>query len=222
MENNQNPYFPYKKVQEYATLPKAEKLLKKIVDYILDLPAKDYTPPDRNDFPRCRLIKELFYDEPNYLENPIPTPEQKLQIVFNPNSPDVAPTAKGYRIFPMIYPIQSQAIGQTTLKIFMSYAKATSVFRIDQAIAFEVLTSTVYENNEGGTDLSRTYAICTDIMEAFNGVNIDGVGTFFFDRRQNTECTIEPISDKSQNVGYRLTMGVSYIGGENNGSTMTC
>jgi hypothetical protein len=52
-------------------------------------------------------------------------------------------------------------------------------------------------------------------MEAFNGVNMDGVGTFYFDRRQHSECGIEPIADKSQNVGYRLMMGLTYMGSEN-------
>ena len=119
----------------------------------------------------------------------------------------------------MIYPIQAQSEGQTTLKIFMGWAKATSSMRIDQSIGFEVLTNTAYENNSGGTSLSRTYHICVAILRALNGVNIDGVGAFYFDRRQHTECGLEPIADKSQNVGYRLTMALSYMG-ENDGNTI--
>lgn len=152
----------------------------------------------------------------------LPTPKQKISLIFDPNHPDVAPTDKGYRIFPMIYPIQAQAEGQTTLKIFMGWAKPTNTFRIDQSVSFEVLTNTAYEGNAGGTSLTRTYEICVNIIRALNGVNIDGVGTFYFDRRQHTECGLEPIADKSQNVGYRLTLGLSYYGSEKDDRTLTC
>lgn len=210
-----DPYFPYKKLQNYPTMPYAETLLKKIVDYILDLPMKGYTPEDNNMLPRVRIIKTLYHDVPRPLQQPLPTPEEKVKIVFDPARPDVPPTDKGYRIYPMIYPIQAQAEAQTTLKIFMGWTKATSPYRIDQGIAFEVMSNTAYEVNSAGTSLSRTFQICTDLIEAFNGVNMDGVGTFYFDRRQHSECGIEPIADKSQNVGYRLMMGLTYMGSEN-------
>ena len=51
------------------------------------------------------------------------------------------------------------------------------------------------------------------IVDALNGVNIDGVGAFYFDRQQNTYCGIMPINDESTNVGYRLYMGVTLAGG---------
>ena len=219
-----NPYYPYNKiVPSVSTLPDAEKLLKKIVDYLLDLPMKGYQPVDDNTYPRCALMKLLYYDVPHPLDQPLPTPQQKLQIVFDPESPDVPHDKdKGYRIYPMIYPIQAQSEGQTTLKIFMGWAKATSSMRIDQSIGFEVLTNTAYENNSGGTSLSRTYHICVAILRALNGVNIDGVGAFYFDRRQHTECGLEPIADKSQNVGYRLTVGLSYMGNEGDSTICDC
>lgn len=222
MPEKPSKFFPYTKTATYTTLPDAEKLLKKIVDYILDLPMEGYEPVDDSDYPRCNLMKLLYYDTPHPLNEPLPTPEQKISIVFDPSSPDVPPTDKGYRIYPMIYPIQAQAEGQTTLKIFMSWAKATSTMRIDQAVSFEVLTNTTYENNQGGTSLSRTYQICVELLRALNGVNIDGVGAFYFDRRQHTECTLEPISDKSQNVGYRLTMGLTYMGFSGDASCSSC
>lgn len=152
----------------------------------------------------------------------LPAPKDKISLIFDPNHPDMAPSDKGYRIFPMIYPVQAQAEGQTTIKIFMGWAKATSAFRIDQSVTFEVLTNTAYEGNAGGYALSRTYDICTNIIRAFNGVNIDGVGTFYFDRRQHSECGMEPIADKSQNVGYRLTLALSYFGSEKDDRTLTC
>jgi hypothetical protein len=210
-----NPYYPYEKIQEYATLPDADAFLQKVVRYLLDLPENGYNPPDNNDFPRCRINKLLYWDGEDALEKPLPTPQQKLSLVFNPKSPDVPPDKeKKYRVYPMIYPVQAQSVGQTTLKIVMGWAKPTASYRVDQSVLFEVMTNTAYEGNVTSDALSRTYAICTDIIRALNGVNIDGVGTFYFDRRQHTECTLEPIADKAENVGYRLVLGVSFIGGE--------
>ena len=220
MKNNtltpeSNPYYPYRRVQDYATLPHVETFLQKVVRYLLDMPENGYTPPDNNDFPRCRIGKMLYYDGENVLNQPLPTPQQKMNLVFNPLSPDVPPDKdKKYRVYPMIYPVQAQSEGQTTIKIIMGWAKPTNSYRIDQSVVFEVMTNTAYEGNASNNALSRTYAICTDIIRAFNGVNIDGVGTFYFDRRQHTECTLEPISDKAENVGYRLVLGVSFMGGE--------
>ena len=218
-----NPYYPYQKVTDSVTMPDAEKLLKKIVDYLLDLPMKGYTPPSDTSTPRSRMIRILYYDTPHPLDEPLPTPQQKIQIVFDPESPDVPPdTEKGYRIYPMIYPIQAESMGRTSLKIFMSYAKPNSPERIDQAIGFEVLTNTAYENNQATTSLSRTYQICVEILRALNGVNIEGIGGFYFDRRQNAECGLEPIADRNQNVGYRLTMGVTYMGSEDENTACGC
>lgn len=62
MKPESNPFYPYEKIQDYATLPDSDSLLKKIVDYLIDLPGAGYTPPDNNDFPRCRIMKLLYYD----------------------------------------------------------------------------------------------------------------------------------------------------------------
>ena len=222
MGQTSNPYYPYNKVQDFVTLPDAETILKKIVDYLLDLPMKGYTPPSDTSTPRSRLIRLLYYDVPHPLEQPLPTPAQKISIVFDPESPDVPPTDRGYRIYPMIYPIQAQSEGQTTLKIFMGYAKPNSPFRVEQSIEFQVLTNTAYENNQASTSLSRTYQICLEIIRALNGVNIDGVGGFYFNRKIHTECGLEPIADKSQNVGYRLVLGLTYMGNEEEGTNCGC
>ena len=210
-----NPYFPYNKVGDYATLPNAETLLKKVVDYLLDLPMRGYTPPSDISTPRSRMIRLLYYDTPHPLDQPLPTPEQKLSIVFDPESPDVPhDKEKGYRVYPMVYPIQAESMGRTTLKIYMGYARPQNPMRVEQSICFQVMTNTAYENNQKSTSLSRTYQICIEILRALNGVNMDGVGGFYFDRRQNAECGLDQIADKSQNVGYALTMGITYMGAE--------
>lgn len=210
-----NPYFPYQKVADYTTIPDAETLLKKIVDYLLDFPMKGYTPPSDTSTPRSRLSRLLYYDVPHPLDQPLPTPAQKISMVFDPESPDVPPDkGKGYRVYPMIYPIQAESMGRTSLKIFMGYAKPVSPMRVEQSVMFEVLSNTALEGNQATTSLSRTYQICVEILRALNGVNMEGVGGFYFDRRQLTDCGLEPIADKSQNVGYRLTMGLTFMGSE--------
>lgn len=210
-----NPYFPYQKVADYTTIPDAETLLKKIVDYLLDFPMKGYTPPSDTSTPRSRLSRLLYYDAPHPLDQPLPTPAQKISMVFDPESPDIPPDKdKGYRVYPMIYPIQAESMGRTSLKIFMGYAKPVSPIRVEQSVMFEVLSNTAIEGNQATTSLSRTYQICVEILRALNGVNMEGVGGFYFDRRQLTDCGLEPIADKSQNVGYRLTMGLTFMGSE--------
>ena len=210
-----NPYFPYQKVADYTTIPDAETLLKKIVDYLLDFPMKGYTPPSDTSTPRSRLSRLLYYDVPHPLDQPLPTPAQKISMVFDPESPDVPPDKdKGYRVYPMIYPIQAESMGRTSLKIFMGYAKPVSPMRVEQSVMFEVLSNTALEGTQATTSRSRTYQICVEILRALNGVNMEGVGGFYFDRRQLTDCGLEPIADKSQNVGYRLTMGLTFMGSE--------
>ena len=210
-----NPYFPYQKVADYTTIPDAETLLKKIVDYLLDFPMKGYTPPSDTSTPRSRLSRLLYYDVPHPLDQPLPTPAQKISMVFDPESPDVPPNKdKGYRVYPMIYPIQAESMGRTSLKIFMGYANPVSPMRVEQSVMFEVLSNTALEGNQATTSLSRTYQICVEILRSLNGVNMEGVGGFYFDRRQLTDCGLEPIADKSQNVGYRLTMGLTFMGSE--------
>lgn len=210
-----NPYFPYQKVADYTTIPDAETLLKKIVDYLLDFPMKGYTPPSDTSTPRSRLSRLLYYDVSHPLDQPLPTPAQKISMVFDPESPDVPPDKdKGYRVYPMIYPIQAESMGRTSLKIFMGYAKPVSPMRVEQSVMFEVLSNTALEGNQATTSLSRTYQICVEILRSLNGVNMEGVGGFYFDRRQLTDCGLEPIADKSQNVGYRLTMGLTFMGSE--------
>ena len=60
--------------------------------------------------------------------------------------------------------------------------------------------------------LSRSWGIAQAIVEALSGVNIEGVGTFYFNRRKNAECAIRYITDDQHNVGYQLVMGLTIMG----------
>ena len=216
MADVNSAYYPYERVYDYATLPHAEEIFSKVVNYLLDLPEKEYTPRDDNELPRCRLNKLLYWDCEYPLEQPLPTPAQKVSIVFDPDRPDLPPDKeRQYRILPFMYPgQQAEYIGRTSLKIYMGKAKMTNSFRIDQAVTFEILTNSAFEGNVQQRSLSRTYDIAVDILRSLNGVNMDGVGAWYFDRRQLTDCGLEPIWDKAMNVGYLLTMGLTFMGGE--------
>lgn len=214
MENKKSWSYPYPHVHDYAKLPDGPRLMKQIVDYLLDLPLPGYEPPDDNAYPRCRLVKYLYYDSAHPLEEALPTVEEKLSIVYNPERMDVPPTEKGYRIYPLVYPIQAQSMGQSVIKIYPGRALPDNVFQIDQAVIFEVLCSVAYESNARSDVMSRSYAIAAEILRSLNGVNMAGAGTWFYDRFQLSECGLYPITDEGANVGYRLTMGLSFMGGD--------
>mgnify|MGYP003300989585 CR=1 FL=1 len=66
-----SPFYPYEKVQDFNTLKGAEEIPYKILMYLLDLPDRHgYEPVDDNSRARVRLIKYLYYDEPNPLARP--------------------------------------------------------------------------------------------------------------------------------------------------------
>ena len=216
MADINSTYYPYERIYDYTNLPHADTLFSKVVNYLLDLQDARYTPKDDNRLPRCRLNKLLYWDGADPLRMPLPTPEQKLSLVFDPQRPDMPPDKdRQYRILPFVYPGQStEYIGRTSLKIYAGYTKPTTSFRVDQCVNFEILTNMSLDGNVYQNALSRTYDMAVDIIAAMNGVNMDGVGAWYFDRRQNTSCTLEQIYDKAQNVGYLLTMGLTIMGGE--------
>lgn len=206
---------PYTKIQSYATLPGSGELLKKIVDYLLDMPAKGHTPFDSNDCPRARIARYLYWDCSLPLSQTLPTPAQKKQLIYDPENPTTPPDAtRGYRVYPLIAITQAQKDAQSRLYIYMGRTVPSSVFRSEQAIAFRILCSTVYDTNTKESAWSRSYGIAQSILEALNGVNISGVGTFYFDRRQHGDCGMRPITDESMNVGYDLTMACTFMGND--------
>ena len=215
MTNLDSVYYPYERIYSYTTLPDGERILKKVVDYLLDLPDAVYQPRDNNLNPRVRLIKYLYYDDPLPLQKPLPTPEQKKSIVYDPYKPDrPSDIAKGYRLFSQALVSQAQTDGQTILRIYFGRVLPRSVYQNEFSLRFVCLSNVSMESNTRSTALSRTFAMCQAIIEALSGVNITGVGTFYMDRRQHPDCGIEPINDESTNIGYLLTMALTVMGGE--------
>lgn len=214
-----SPTHPYRRVYNSFQFGDADTIPYKVMQYLLDLPAAGYKPPNDNDYPRTRLKKYLYWDDPKPLDKALPTARQLQSVYFDPGKPDEPPDkSKGYRIFPQSLVTQAQTQGQTILRCYMGSVypyvpNRMSAFEAQVTVCFEALSSTSYEANTRTTAISRTFAMACAIVDALNGVNIDGVGAFYFDRQQNTYCGIMPINDESTNVGYRLYMGVTLAGG---------
>lgn len=207
-----NWYEPYKRLVGYVTLPNADELLRKVLYYLIDMPTPTHQPFTDNRCPRTRISKYLYNDGQRPLDKPIPTVQQKLSLFFDPEKPADAPSDKGYRIFPQIAITEAQENAQTRLYAFMGFVDATNDFTSDISLCFRILCNTSYDSNTKDSALSRSWGIAQAIVEALSGVNIEGVGTFYFNRRKNAECAIRYITDDQHNVGYQLVMGLTIMG----------
>lgn len=205
-----SPYYPYNKVfSSYLNLSEAQTLLRKICDYIIDAPMGDYTPIDNNEYPRCRLWKYLYYDDERPLSKALPTIQEKMSVLFNPAKPEEAPTDKGYRLIPQVFIDPSQEIAQTRLMFTTGRTvPSDNPFKASLSITFYIWTNQSYESNTKDGGLSRSQSIELALIDAFNGVNMAGIGTFYFDRRKHSDCGSNVIYDRDTNVGRRVTMAL--------------
>ena len=205
-----SPYYPYFKVQEaYIDLSDTVDLPRKICDYLIDAPSKDYEPKDDNKFPRCRLWKYLYYDGARPLENPLPTIAEKMQVVFNPSAPECPPTPRGYRLIPQIFVKQAQKDAQTRIMVYMGRTVPQGDnFRISLSVVFYIWTHYTYESNTRTDEYSRAFAIEQALIESLHGVNMDGIGTFYFSKNKHPDCGSRAIFDGETNVGRELTLAL--------------
>ena len=103
-----SPTYPYERVAEFPRMEMAAEIPLIVCRYLMDLPMPGYTPKDDNAYPRCRLMKRLWYDDGDPLANPLPTPQQKLSILFDGQHPTLNTTEeqaahpKGYRLYPLL------------------------------------------------------------------------------------------------------------------------
>lgn len=205
-----NPYYPYVKAQEnYFDLSGSVDLPRKITDYLIDAPVGAYVPQDDNAYPRCRLWKYLYYDGARPLENPLPTIQEKMSVVFNPDLPQNSPTDKGYRLIPQIFTRQSQEAAQTRINVYMGRTvPMNEELRIALAVTFRIWTHYTYELNTRSDEYSRAFAIEQALIEALHGVNMDGIGTFFFSKSVHPDCGSGVMYDGETNVGRELTIAL--------------
>ena len=205
-----SPYWPYVKAQEnYYDLSDTVSLPRKIADYLIDAPRGDYVPPDDNRYPRCRLWKYLYYDGARPLSEPLPSIREKMSVVFNPDAPQNPATEKGYRLIPQIFKKQSEESARTSIYVYLGRTvPMDDEFRIALSVHFRIWTHYTQEANTKTDEYSRAFAIEQALIEAFHGVNMTGVGTFFFSKAKHADCGSGVIYDGETNVGRELVLAL--------------
>lgn len=205
-----SPWYPYQKSQEsFYTLAGSVDLPRKICDYLIDAPKGDYTPIDDNTYPRVRLWKYLYYDGERPLDNPLPTIAEKMSVVFNPKFYETPPTEKGFRLIPQIFVKEAQTKAQTRVMCYMGRTMPSNDdLSVSLAVTFSIWTNYTYELNTKTDEYSRSFAIEQALIEALHGVNMDGVGTFYFSRFKHPDCGSRVIFDGDTNVGRELTIAL--------------
>lgn len=203
-------WYPYPKVYEgYFDLSQTVDIPRKIMDYLLDMPNAEYTPQDNNAFSRCRLWKYLYYDGARPLDNALPTPVQKMSVLFNPDDPTNPPDpAKGYRLIPQEFIKPAQTDAQTRLYVYMGTTMPDNDFTVQLSVVFDVWTHYTEETNTKTDAYSRLFAITQALIEAFHGVNMKGVGSFYYNRTKHSACGERVFDDGDSNVGRRLVLGL--------------
>ena len=84
------------------------------------------------------------------------------------------------------------------------------------SVVFDILTHYTLELNTKQDEYSRSGAIVAALIEALNGVNMTGVGTFSMSKRVHPDCGTNPLSDGKENVGTELVMGLEMATTVNN------
>lgn len=214
-------YYPYRKVIRGAnTLKGAELIPYKILLYLMDLPdAAGYTPPDDNDYPRCRLKKYLWYDEPRPLSRPMPTAQEVRSMLFDPDEPDIntdeqkARHPKGYRLLAQRMVAQSVLDAKVMLKVYPGRILDTDDFRTIIGMQAEIWCNTGLITNTRTTAYDRCWDIEQCLREAMSGVDIAGVGTIRFSRQDSSYNGSEVLYTDSEMSGRMVYFSTAWSEG---------
>lgn len=215
-----SPTYPYERVHEFSPMEPASEIPLIVCRYLMDLPMPGYTPKDDNRYPRCRLMKRLWYDEDDPLSQPLPTAQQKLSMLFDGHHPTLntdeeqAQHQKGYRLYPLQWWMPSQIEAQTSVKCYMGRETPLDDFRIEIGLIFDIYVNANLETTMGVGGLSKAYAMEKDIVDALHGVNIAGIGVVNYNRHTHGDAGSQNFYDESgTNVGRRLVMSLTYMAG---------
>lgn len=205
-----SPYYPYIKAQEGAfNFRQFAEFPRKICDYLIDAPQGEYTPIDDNAYPRCRFWKYLFYDSEKPLSRQLPTISEKMSVLFNPDKPENPPSDRGYRLIPQQFVKPAQIEAQTRVHVYMgrTLSSADDTMYIASVI-IDIFTHYTYELNTKQNEYSRTGAMAAALIEALNGVNMDGVGTLTMSKRAHPDAGTRPLYDADTNIGQEIIIGL--------------
>lgn len=191
-----SPYYPYEKPQTgFNTLKGAEMIPHQLLMYLLDLPDKHgYVPVDDNSRPRVRLIKYIYYDDSNPLSKPLPTPEQKLSLIYDgknialDTSEDKINHPVKYRLYGQQYEEPSELDARTMLRCYMGRAIPRSDMKTMLGVDFSCIVNYALDNIVGTGVYSRMYAIHQCLVEALHGVNLSGIGTIYYNKAMHGDC----------------------------------
>lgn len=216
----QNPYYPFKRIISSNTLKGAELIPYKILNYLMDLPdAFGHVPFQSNENPRARLMRYLWHDTPNPLAQPLPTPEQKRSLLFDPDEPDInsdemkAKHPKGYRLFAQRMVAQSVLDAKTILKVYPGRILDTDDFRTIIGMQAEIWCNTTNLTNTRTTAYDRCFNIEQCLREALAGVDIAGVGTMRFSRQDSSYNGSEVLFTDSEISGRMLYFSTAWSEG---------
>lgn len=212
-----SPTYPYARVfSGYNRLKGSEEIPLKVLKYLLDLPLPGYMPVDDNERARVRLAKYLWYDGARPLSNALPTPAEKLSMLFDGEHPvlnteeDKKNHPKGYRIFPQRAWGQSDTEAAALLKLYFGKNIAKDSSHTVLGLQFEILVNVNMENTTRTDAYARSYDIEQCIIEALHGVNMTGVGVFDFSRYAHTDNGSNSIFNYGTIVGRKLHMSVEW------------
>lgn len=221
-----SPTYPYERVIPANGLKGAEKIPYKILLYLMDLPdANQYTPPDDNSYPRCRLKKYLWYDEPNPLSKPMPTASEVRSLLFDPDEPDINTDEqkrrhpKGYRLFAQRVLGQSVLDAKTMIKVYPGRILDDNDFRTIIGFQAEIWANVNLETNTRTTAYDRSFDMEQCLREALAGINMDGIGTIHFNRQYSSYNGSEILYTDSSMVGRMLYFSMAWS--EGGGETIT-
>ena len=215
-----SPTYPYRRVIASNTLHGAELIPYKILMYLLDMPdSNGYTPPTSNDYPRVRLMRYIWNDGPRPLDGALPTPQERLSMLFNGDEPDIntdeqiARHPKGYRLFPQRNIAQSIIEAKTMIKVYPGRILDDTDFRTILGFQMEIWANPNYATNTKTTALDRTFDIEQCVREALAGVDVGGVGTIRFSRQASSYNGSEILYSDSGMNGRMLYFSTSWSEG---------
>lgn len=215
-----SPFYPYKRVINGNIMSGAELIPYKILMYLLDLPdSAGYQPVDDNSRPRVRLIKLLAYDCANPLDQPLPTPKQKLSMVFNGDQPDINTDEQqanhpfGYRLFMQRSIAQSILEAKTMLKIYPGRVLDPTDFRSVIGLQAEIWSNPNLVTNTKTTYYDRIFDIECALRDSLNCVDIAGVGLVHFSRNDGSFNGSENIYGNSGECGRIVYFSAAWMGG---------
>ena len=219
MVDIKSPTYPYSRVMSgYAQFRGMERIPYQIINYLMDMPDKNgYQPIDDNKRPRTRLAKYLWYDGANPLSNPLPTPAEKLSMLYDGEEPVLNSDEqkerhpKGYRLYPVAYWGQSELLAQTTLKVYLGRIIPIDNLSARIGLIFEIICNT----NQDTTTRTDAYSRCVDIeqciLEALHGVNITGIGVVNFARMNHANNGSRPFHGEGTVVARELHMSIDWM-----------